>query len=116
VPTLEARVTRLEARMDEHEHLRIIHDQELSNIFLKLQVQDSLLQAIHLNQAEQTATLAKHTAMHDDHTARLTRLEVDLGLVKTDLGLVKTDLDLVKTGMERIVGMLDTLIERGNQQ
>ncbi|MFI1988351.1 hypothetical protein [Actinoplanes sp. NPDC020271] len=109
MPTLEARVTRLEARMDEQEHLRVIHDQELSNIFLKLQAQDSLLQAIHLNQADQTATLAKHTAMHDDHTARLTRLEVDLGLVKTDLGLVKT-------GMERIAGMLDTLIERGSRQ
>ncbi|WP_285556041.1 hypothetical protein [Actinoplanes regularis] len=116
---MEARLTSLEERMDEQERLRIVHDQELSDIFLKLKAQDGLLQSLSTTQSEHTVTLAKHTAtlakhtatlakhtatlakhteMLEDHTVRLTRLEADMGHVKA--------------GVQKIVGMLDTLIEQ----
>jgi septal ring factor EnvC (AmiA/AmiB activator) len=98
LPTLEERVTRLEADMEEQKRLRASQDSDLSDLGEKLRVQTSLIQAIAKTQSEHTATLASHTAILTDHTQRLGRLEGSV--------------DYLKDGVERILGMLDTLIDR----
>jgi chromosome segregation ATPase len=107
LPTLEERVTRLEADMEEQKRLRAGQDDDLSGISQKLRAQDLLLKALAQTQSEHTATLAEHTAILEDHTRRFERLE---GKVDNLQGKV----DSLKGGMDQIVGMLDTLIEREN--
>ncbi|WP_203737033.1 hypothetical protein, partial [Actinoplanes italicus] len=61
MPTLEERVTRLEADMEEQKRLRAGQDGDLSDISQKLRAQDQLLKAPAQTQSEHTATLAQHT-------------------------------------------------------
>ncbi|MEU4422790.1 hypothetical protein AB0F81_19350 [Actinoplanes sp. NPDC024001] len=102
MPTLEARVTRLEERMDEVERLRASQDHDLSDLAEKLRVQTTLLKALSETQSEHTATLAQHTAAHAQHAAALAEHTEKL--------------DRLDGGMHKIIGMLDTLIERDNRQ
>jgi hypothetical protein len=94
--------------MDEQERLRASRDRDLADIGEKLRVQGELMQALAATQSEHTATLdrhtatlTRHTAMHEEHSVNLARLTLDMH------GL--------KEGVHRIVGMLDTLIERGER-
>jgi uncharacterized coiled-coil protein SlyX len=95
LPTMEERVTLLEVRMDEQERLRASQDSDLSDLGLKLVAQQKLIQAIAKTQSDHTAILA-------EHTQRLGRLE----------GKV----DNLQGGVEQIIGVLDTLIQRGDRQ
>ena len=109
MPTLEERVTRLEADMAEQKKLRAGQDRDLSDIGVKVHSNGQLLQALAKTQSEHTATLDRHTAtldrhtaMHKDHTGVLARLTLDVH------GL--------REGVQQIIGMLDTLIERDGRQ
>ncbi|GIE91097.1 hypothetical protein [Actinoplanes regularis] len=121
MPTVEARLTSLEERMDEQERLRAAQDQDQSDLGLKLKAQDGLIQGLAATQSEHTATLAKHTAILERHTGILERqtetLDRQTAMHKshtTELAWLRLQMDGVKDGMERMVGMLHTVIERGD--
>ncbi|BCY06272.1 hypothetical protein [Actinoplanes sp. L3-i22] len=116
MPTLEARVTRLEERMDEQERLRASQDNDLSDIGEKLRVQHSLIQAMADTQSEHTALLNKHSAILDRHSAILDRHTALHREHSTALAQLTLDVHILKDGVEQIVGMLDTLIERGGDR
>jgi chromosome segregation ATPase len=116
LPTLEERVTRLEARMDDQERLRASQDGDLSDIAQKLRAQDLLLKALAQTQSKHTATLAEHTATLAEHTATLAEHTAILEDHTRRFERLEGKVDNLKGGMEQIVGMLETLIERENDR
>jgi hypothetical protein len=109
LPTLEERVTRLEADVEEQKRLCASRDRGLSDISEKLRVQGDLMKALAATQSEHTATLDRHTATLDRHTAMHREHSVELAQLTLNV-------HGIKDGMQRIIGMLDTLIERDNRQ
>jgi hypothetical protein len=116
---VEQRVTSLENRMDEQERLRASQDRDLSDMAATWRVQKDLLQALATTQSE--------------HTEKLDRLELKLdrferqqeaqhGLLQSlaiselqhteTLARLDRQMRLQDGGMQKIIGMLDTLIER----
>jgi hypothetical protein len=123
VPTLEERVTRLEIDMDEQKRLRASQDRDLADIGEKLRIQTDLMKALAETQSEHTATLTQHTATLDRHTATLDKhsavLDRHTAMHKehgASLARLTLTVHGLSDGVERIIGMLDTLIERDDRQ
>ncbi|MFC4072325.1 hypothetical protein [Actinoplanes subglobosus] len=109
--------------MEEQKRLCASRDGDLSDLGLKVQAQHGLIQAIAKTQSEHTATLARHTTILDRHTTILDRHTAILDRHTamhtehaTSLAQLSLNVFSLKDSVQRIVGMLDTLIERGGRQ
>lgn len=100
MPTLDERVTRLEADMEELRKQRAGQESGALDISGEPPVRGDFLQALSASQTHHAATLNRHTAMHREHHHSLAWLTLNVGEVKD--------------GVQQIIGMLDMLIERGD--
>ncbi|HWS39513.1 MAG TPA: hypothetical protein VN408_43060 [Actinoplanes sp.] len=112
--THEERISRLEADMEEQKRLRASQDLDLSNLGEVVRVQLKLIKAIAKTQSEHTQVLAKHTAILDKHTAILDRHTAMLKDNAGNLARLTLDVRGVEKGNQQIIGMLHTLIDRGD--
>jgi chromosome segregation ATPase len=86
--TVESRLSRLEARVEEEARLRAAMDKDLSGV----RVEKNVLQAIQKTQS--------------DHTGRLTRLEEKVDTLEEKVGTLDEKIDLVHAGIKTIRGLL----------
>lgn len=84
--TVDARLSTLEARVDEEARLRAAMDEDLSH----LHVERNMLQALHDTQG--------------DHTKRLTSLETKMDAVKGTLDEVHAGVDLITRKLDSLIG------------
>jgi len=69
--TVDARLGKLEATVDEQKRLRAAMDEDMSSLKVEFRAQRKLLQSLHDTQQE-------HTALLSDHTAQLKELRNEL--------------------------------------
>jgi chromosome segregation ATPase len=60
--TVETRLGKLEATVEEQERLRAAMDEDMSSLKVEFRAQRKLLQSLHDTQHEHTALLSEHTA------------------------------------------------------
>jgi len=70
--TVDARLGKLEATVDEQKRLRAAMDEDMSSLKVEFRAQRKLLQSLHDTQQE-------HTALLSDHTAQLKELREGQG-------------------------------------
>ncbi|WP_436522615.1 hypothetical protein [Actinoplanes sp. HUAS TT8] len=116
MPTVEERLTRLEELVAEQQELRAGQDKDLSDTGIKVAAQDSLIKAIRETQSEHTAALTKQAATLGRHTEILERHTSMLKNQETEIAWLRLDMRGLTDTSQRMIGMLDTLIERGGQQ
>jgi hypothetical protein len=86
----EARLSRVESKVETEAHLRAAMDEDMGTLSAKIGVQQKLIQAISRTQSD-------HTKLLRDHTERLERLEVGQEELKTKLDLVHVGVGAIHT-------------------
>lgn len=97
--TFEERLRAVEERMDMESGLRASIDRDLSNLSLRLDSANTLIQAVALTQSQHTRVLWEHTGMLREHTGML---KEHTGMLK-DLG---SRLDRMDDRFDEVIGML----------
>jgi hypothetical protein len=109
---VEQRVTSSENRMDEQERLRASQYRDLSDMAATWRVQKDLLQALATTQSEQTDKLDRLERQQGAQHSLLQSLAISELQHTETLARLDRQMRLQDGGMQKIIGMLDTLIER----
>jgi chromosome segregation ATPase len=93
--TVETRLGKLEAKVEEQAGLRAAMDEDMSSLKVEFRAQRTLLQSLHDTQQEHTALFREHTALLRDHTAQLNELREGQGEILAGVRVIR---DLLERG------------------
>jgi hypothetical protein len=110
--TVEQRVTSLENRMDEQERLRAAQDGDPADMAAAWRAQKDLLQALATTQSEHTEKLDRLDRKLEAHHGLLQSLAISELQHTETLARLDRQMRVADGGLQKIVGMLETLIER----
>jgi chromosome segregation ATPase len=103
---LRARVTAVEARLENEAGLRAMVDMDQSAITTRLDAQQKLLRALARTQSDHTAQLREHGMQLREQGERLERVSYRLNQVDDRLERVEAGIGRVEVGVHAILGLL----------
>ncbi|MFI5955201.1 hypothetical protein [Cryptosporangium sp. NPDC051539] len=112
VTVLEHRVDAIEQRAELESALRLSMQHDLATIKQRQIADGALLQALHLTQNLHTNSLAEHSRVLAEHSRVLDEHSRVLDEHTDTLAEHGLKLNNLQGGVDRIIGMLDTLLER----